>query len=52
MLPKGLLSKIGGLLAVISLTVLPLTGCGSYTISGSSPVSFLIDCETPQDVIG
>ena len=34
MLPKGLLSKIGGLLAVISLTVLPLTGCGSYTISG------------------
>lgn len=34
MLPKGLLSKIGGLLAVISLTVLPLAGCGNYTLSG------------------
>lgn len=31
---KGFLARIGGILAIVSLTVLPLAGCGSSTLSG------------------
>ena len=31
---KGLLARIGGIIAVVSLTVLPLASCGGSSISG------------------
>ncbi|OGP64201.1 MAG: hypothetical protein A3K22_06205 [Deltaproteobacteria bacterium RBG_16_42_7] len=34
MVPKGLLSKIGGVFALISLLFLPLGGCGGASVSG------------------
>ena len=40
---KGVLSKAGGILAIISLTVLPLAGCGNSTVSG-------IEVLTTEDV--
>jgi len=34
MLPKALLSKIGGVLALVALLFLPLGGCGAASLTG------------------
>ena len=39
MVPKGLMAKIGGVLALIALLFLPLGGCGGASVSGFNVLS-------------
>lgn len=39
MIPKGMLSKIGGVLALVALLFLPLGGCGGASLSGFDVLS-------------